>query len=132
MMRLVIRALVFLGSAAIGLIAADMFLDDVEVSASGFILVVVIYAVLQSVIAPFMMRMIAKNATAFLGGAGLLATFVALLVATWFGDALTISGGVVTWIAATVIVWLVTAIATMLLPFILVKTGVQKVRENNN
>lgn len=128
---MLISALVFLGSAAIGLIAADLILDDVEVTASGFIFVVVLYAVIQAVIAPFLMRVAAKNATAFLGGIGLVATFVALLAASYFGDALTISGGATTWISATVIVWLVTAVATLLLPFILVKSGIQKVRENN-
>jgi Mycobacterial 4 TMS phage holin, superfamily IV len=131
MMRMLIRTLVFLGSAAIGLLVAAAVLDDVSVTASGFILVVVLYAVIQSVIAPFLMRVAAKSATAFLGGVGLVATFVALLAASWFGDSLTITGGAVTWISATVIVWLATAIATLLLPMIIVKTGVQRARENN-
>ena len=127
--RLLLRALIFLGSAALGLVIAAQLLDDVEVTTSGFITVVVIYAVIQSVISPFLARFAAKNATAFLGGVGLVATFVALVAATALGDSLTITGGVETWIAATVIVWLVTALATLLLPFALVKAGVESARE---
>ena len=118
MIRLLLRAVVFLASAAIGLIVASLVLDDVTVTTEGFLLVVVIFAVIQSVISPFLARVAAKNATALLGGVGLLATFVALLVVTLWGDAITIDGGVGTWIAATVIVWLATALATMLLPFL--------------
>ena len=40
------------------------------------------------------------------------------------------AGGVGTWIAATVVVWLVTALATLLLPWILVILGVEAAREN--
>ncbi len=130
--RLLVRALIFLGSAALGLAVAAQLLDDVEVTTSGFITVVLIYAVIQSVISPFLARFAAKNASAFLGGVGLVATFVALVAATALGDSLTITGGVETWIAATVIVWLVTALATLLLPFALVKAGVESARERRS
>ncbi len=87
---------------------------------------------IQSVISPFLARFAAKNATAFLGGVGLVATFVALVAATALGDSLTITGGVETWIAATVIVWLVTALATLLLPLALVKAGVESARQRRS
>ncbi|WP_244929915.1 hypothetical protein [Nocardioides sp. W7] len=120
MIRLLLRTIVFLASAAIGLVVASLVLDEVTVTTEGFLLVVVIFAVIQTVISPFLARVAAKNATALLGGVGLLATFVALLVVTVWGDAVTIEGGVATWIAATVIVWLATALATLLLPVLLV------------
>ena len=53
---------------------------------------------------------------------------MALWLTTLIGDALTIDGGVSTWLAATVIVWLATALATLLLPIILVKAGVEAAR----
>jgi hypothetical protein len=129
MLRLLIRTIIFFASSAIGLIVADLVLDDMTVHASGFVLTVVIFAVLQTVISPFIARITAKNATALLGGVGLIATFVALAVAHAVGDSLEISG-VATWIAATVIVWLATALATLLIPVILVKLGVQAARRN--
>lgn len=129
MIRFLVRTAIFLGSAAIGLIAADLILEDVSVSASGFALTVVIYTVVQSVISPFLAKLAASSARALLGGVGLIATFIALFVASRFADSLTISGGAVTWILATLIVWLITALATLLLPIALVKAGVESARE---
>ncbi|CAM3423416.1 hypothetical protein NODU109028_16360 [Nocardioides dubius] len=124
MIRMLIRAAVFFASAALGILVASWVLDDVRIQVSGFLAVVVIYSVIQLVISPFVMKMAARHAAAFLGGSGLVATFLALLVAVAWGDALSISG-VGTWIAATVVVWLTTALATLALPFLLVKAGVQ-------
>jgi uncharacterized membrane protein YvlD (DUF360 family) len=127
MIRLLVGALVFLVSAAVGILVAASLLDGVELQASGFAITVVVYAVIQMVISPFLVSLAARHASAFLGGTGLVATFLALLVATRFGDSLTISG-TGTWIAATVVVWLVTALATLALPFLLVKAGVESAR----
>ncbi|HMU35623.1 MAG TPA: hypothetical protein P5108_01340 [Marmoricola sp.] len=132
MIRFLIQIVVFLASAAIGLLVAATFVDGVTVKAIGFITAVAIYSVIQAVISPFLMKMAARNAAAFLGGIGLLATFVALVATNLLTDGLTISGGVTTWISTTLIVWLVTAIASVTLPFILVKTGVQAARERRN
>lgn len=130
MIRFLVRTAVFLGSAAVGLIAASLLLDDVQVTAGGFVTVVVIYAVVQSVMSPFIAKVAAKNASAFMGGTGLIAAFLGLLAATWFGDALEIQG-TSTWILATLVVWLVTALATLFLPLILVKAGVQRARSQD-
>jgi hypothetical protein len=108
----------------------DVVADDVSVSSSGFVFAVVLFAVIQSVIAPFLARFAARNASAFLGGIGLLSTFVALVATTIIGDSLRIEGGAVTWISATVIVWLATAAATLSLPLLLVKAGVRSARSS--
>lgn len=128
MIRLAIRTLIFLGSAAVGLLAASLILDGVTIRVTGFVAAVVVYAVIQSVISPFLTKLAATSATAFLGGTGLLASLIALIAASWIGDSLTITGGIGTWIAATVIVWVVTAVATLLLPLVLVKSGVEAAR----
>jgi hypothetical protein len=74
----------------------------------------------QSVLAPFIAKMANRYAPAFLGGIGLLSTFVALLLATLIGHGLSISG-VATWVLASLIVWLVTALATFVLPALVLK-----------
>jgi hypothetical protein len=132
MIRFLIQTAVFLASAAIGLLAASVVVNGVEVHVFGFISAVVIYAVIQAIISPFLLKVAAKNATAFLGGTGLVASFIALLIASLVSNGLSITGGVGTWIAATIIVWLVTAIATFTLPFILVKSGVEAARAKKN
>jgi hypothetical protein len=129
MIRLLVRFLVYLVSAAVGLLVADAILDDMTVEVSGLVTVVLIFSVAQAVLGPFMAKVVARNASAFLGGVGLLTTFIALLIATAIGDAITIDG-VATWIAATVLVWLVTALATLLIPLLLVKLGIEAARDN--
>lgn len=131
MVRMLVRGIVFLGSAAIGLLVASLLLDDVKIQLSGFTTVVVVYAVIQMIVSPFVLKMAMRHASAFMGGTGLVATCIALLIASAWGDALEISG-LTTWVAATVVVWLVTAVATLALPPILVKMGLQSARARRN
>ena len=125
MVRLLLRTLVFLGSAALGLLAAAALLDDFTVTASGFVVTVVLFAVAQSVLTPFVMKLSSRYAPAFLGGVGLVSTFVALLLADLLTDGLSISG-VSTWVLATIVVWLVTALATVTLPLVLLRDKRQR------
>jgi Mycobacterial 4 TMS phage holin, superfamily IV len=128
MIRMLVRAVVFLVSAAVGLLVAAAVVDGVSVSAAGLLVTVVVFAVLQSVLAPFLAKVAARNAPALLGGIGLVSTFVALLVASSLTESLTISGGVATWVAATVVVWLATALATLALPVLLAWVGIESRR----
>ncbi|MGF7120023.1 phage holin family protein [Rhodococcus sp. AG1013] len=119
MIRLLIRCAFFLGSAAVGILAAVWLLPEVSVSAAGFVTAVVLFAIAQSVLSPFITKIAAKNAPAFLGGIGLVSTFVALVIASAFGG-LSISGWR-TWVLATLVVWLVTALATLVLPLVFLR-----------
>jgi hypothetical protein len=137
MIRFLVRAVVFIVSAAVGLLVAAGVVDGVSVGASGLMVsvvassltaTVVVFAVIQSVLGPFIAKVTARNAPAFLGGVGLISTFVALLAATAVTESLTITGGAVTWLAATVVVWLATALATLALPILLVWFGIESAR----
>ncbi len=81
MVRLLLNTLVFLGSAAIGLLAADRLVSGVSVSWRGFVVAVVVFALAQAILSPFIAKMASRYASAFLGGIGLVSTFVALLLA---------------------------------------------------
>ena len=118
MVRFLLRLAVFLGSAAIGLFVASLLVSGVSMRLSGFILAVVIFAVVQALMAPLFTKMADLYASALLGGIGLASTLVALILATVLTDGLTIQG-LGSWVAATVVVWLVTALATILLPKLL-------------
>jgi hypothetical protein len=131
MIRFLIRTLVFLASAAIGLWVTSLVVDGVTVQLNGYLITVAIFAVAQSILTPFIAKVVSQNARAFLGGVGLLSTFVALLLASFFGDSLVITGGVLTWVGATVLTWLFTAVATLLLPLALVKAGVKRARNSD-
>jgi len=134
MITFLLRAVVFLASAAVGLIVADIVLPGFSIdwrSPVGFILAIVIFAVLQSVLAPWLARVAQRNAPAFLGGIGIVSTFVALVVTALIpGAGLTIGLPWWTWILAPMIVWVVTAIAAFLLPAVLLKKKVQDRRES--
>lgn len=120
MKRLLVRIAVFLGSSALGLLAADFLVPGVSVPLWGFVTAVVIFTVAQAVLAPFFLKMATRYASAFLGGIGLVSTFVALLLASLLSNGLSIRG-VGSWIAATVVVWLVTAVATAVLPMLVLR-----------
>ncbi|GED09282.1 phage holin family protein [Cellulosimicrobium cellulans] len=95
--------------AAVGLLVASSLFDGVTVHASGFVVAVLIFAVAQAILAPFVFNVARKYASAILGGIGLVSTFLALWVATLIGDGLEISGAS-TWIGVTVVVWLIGAL----------------------
>lgn len=128
MVMFLLRAAIFLVSAAVGLIVADIVLEGFAIQWSnplGFFLAIVIFAVLQSVLAPWLARVAQRNAPAFLGGIGIVSTFIALLVVVLIpGAGVVIGAPWWTWIAAPALVWIVTALATWLLPAIFIKKKV--------
>lgn len=129
MLRVLIRAAIFLASAAVGLYVATLMVPEMSIGWRSFIVVVVVFAVLQSVLAPFITKVAVKNASALVGAAGLLSTVVALLITSVLLDGLTIRGGVGPWIYASVVVWIVTMVAALLLPLVAVKRGARASEE---
>lgn len=125
MMRFLTRVVIFIGSAALGLFVTSLILgDDFRVGLNGYIYAVLIFALAQSILTPFIFKMARKYASAFLGGVGLVSTFVALALANWLTDGLTITG-ISAWVVGTLLVWLITALATWLLPLWLLKEKVR-------
>lgn len=132
MIRFLIRALIFVLSSAVGLIVASLILPGRFVlhwgDWWGIVLAVVIFAVLQSILAPWIFKLAKRNAPALLGGIGLVSTFVALLIAVIVPAAGIGIDGPVAWIIGTLIVWLVTALATWILPGLFLKKKVDQAR----
>lgn len=131
MITFFIRAAIFVVSAALGLIAADLILPGFHIDWSdwwGFVLAVVVFAVIQSVLAPWVFKMTRRHAPALLGGIGIISTFVAIVIVVLIPRAgLTISEPMA-WFLAPVIVWIVTALATWLLPPLFIKKKVAERR----
>lgn len=118
--RFLLRVAIFLSSSAVGLLVAAWLVPGVSVSVSGFITAVVIFTVAQAILSPFFLKMASRYASAFLGGIGLVSTLAALILASVLTNGLSIRG-IGSWIAATVVVWLVTALATLVLPMLFLK-----------
>jgi len=127
MIRFLIRTAVFFASALIGLFVADMILPDLSVAGESYLMVAIIFALIQALISPLMFKTVHRNASAFTGGVGLISTLVALIATAILTSGLTITG-LTTWILAALIVWLAGAIAAFLLPLIFVKRTVQERR----
>lgn len=113
---------------AVGLLVAAWILPDLTVSGAAFVIAVVIFTVVEAIADPFITKIALSHAPALRGSVALLATFVGLVITAWLSDGLDISGAS-TWLFATLIVWLASLVAGLLLPLILVKKAV---RERNS
>lgn len=134
MITFLIRAFIFLASAALGLLVADLLLPGFRIDWSnwrGFVLAIVIFATLQSVLSPWIATVARRNAPALLGGIGIFSTLIALVIVVLIpGAGLTIGQPfLLTWVLAPVIVWLVTALATLFLPMLLLKKRLDERRD---
>jgi len=126
------RALMYVVSAGLGLIAADLLLDGFQIQWDkwwGFVVCIVIFAVLQSVLAPWVSRIADRYAPVLMGGIGIFSTLIALVIVVL----LPIGGlrivDVTGWLLGAVIVWLVTAVGSVLLPLIFLRKKVEKSRD---
>jgi putative membrane protein len=85
-------------------IAAALF-DKVEINAVTFIVAVVIFTLAAVLLKPLIERAAGEYASGVTWVAGLVTTFLALLVTDTLSDGLQIDGAG-TWVMATVVVWL--------------------------
>ena len=129
MIRFLLRTVIFLGSAALGLWITSLILDDFVIHANGFFAAVLIFAILQSILSPFLFKSTAKNAGALTGAVGLISTFIALVVANLVSDGLSITG-TSTWFLGTILVWIITMLGALLLPLVLLKKGAEERKAN--
>lgn len=122
--------LVLLGNA-LGLIVAALFLPDFHLSAVGFIWSVVFFTAAQVILAPFIFKMAVDYMPAFRGGVALVTILVVLVLTTLFTGGLTITG-VVAWVLASLIIWLTTILAGILLPLFIFKKTLGKVKDSRS
>ena len=127
MIRFLIRTGIFFLSALVGIIVANLVLDDMTVNVTSYISVAIIFALIQAILSPLIFKGVVRGATAFTGGVGIIATLVALIITDVISDGMSISG-LTTWILAALIVWLAGALAAFLLPLVLLKKVVDNTR----
>lgn len=123
MRRMLILTAIFFGSAIVGLLVASWLVSDMRVGIGGFVVAVVAFTLAQSLLTPLITRLAAKFSPPLVGGVGLISTGLALWLSSLFDGGIhfvTAAG----WIAATLVVWLVTALGGWLLPLWLLKKKV--------
>jgi hypothetical protein len=122
MRQIVQWAIVFVASWGIGLLVAAWIVPGVLLSVPGFIVGVLAFTAMQAILSSTILKLSREYASLLLGATGLALTILALILASITTHGLTIDS-MQSWLATTVVVWLVTTIGAITLPELLIRTG---------
>lgn len=103
-MALLIRIGIRLAASAVGLAVAAIVLSRMSITVTGFLLVVLIFTAISTIVEPFIRNLAERYARPTSALVGLGVTWLALLLTDLISDSLSIEGPL-TWIVATLIVW---------------------------
>ncbi|KJQ53168.1 hypothetical protein [Microbacterium sp. SA39] len=127
MITLLFRGLMYVVSAGLGLIVADALLDGFRIQWDrwwGFVICIVVFAIVQSMLAVLTGKLAHRHAPVLTGGMGIISTLVALVIVVLLPIGglriVDLSG----WLLGALIVWLITALGSVLLPRIFLKRRV--------
>ncbi len=95
-----------LGANAIALILAALIFDGFKLNVSGFVVALVVFALLTALLPWLILKFLVRHAGSLIALSGLIATFLALLITSVFFSGLDIDG-VTTWVFATLFIWIV-------------------------
>lgn len=135
--RLAASAAVNLMANALAILVAAVLLPDMALGIGGFVIAVVLFTVVAVVVEPLVRQIAIKNAPAILGSSALIATLISLILTSWISsrlldgdDGLRIRG-LLTWVLATVIVWLIALIGRLTLPLVIFKKILRQRSDRN-
>ena len=120
MPRLLAQMSLSLLANALALVVASILLAGFTINGLAFVVAVCIFTASTVILEPLIAKIARQSAPYLLGGIALVTTFVGLLVTTLVTDGLSITG-IATWIIATLIIWLATIVASLVLPHFLFK-----------
>lgn len=127
MLRLVASATVALIADALGLLVAAIFVDGIRIDVLGFVVAVIVFAVVDLLVQPLFRQLAFKQAPALIGSSALVATIVSFVVTATFTDGLSVSGSTA-WFLGPLVVWAVAMLAQFLLPFVIFKRTLARAR----
>lgn len=114
MIRFLLRTAINLVDALLALLLAAWLIDGFHLSAGGLLTAVAVFTVAQAILSPFVFNMARQYASAVLGGIGIVSTLLALWIASLFPGGIRIEG-MVAWLVAPLLVWIVTALGGWIL-----------------
>ena len=120
MKRFLAQTALLLLANAVALLVAAMFLPGFSINARGFVVAVCIFTASTVILEPLISKFARQSAPYLLGGIALVTTFVGLLVTTLVTSGLSITS-IGTWVVATLIIWIATVVASLVLPRFLFK-----------
>lgn len=95
-----------LGANAIALILCWLLFPGFHLNWNGFIVALIIFAILSSILTWFIFKFLFRNAGSIVALTGLLSTFFALLITDLLSTGLDIDG-FWTWVWSTLLIWIV-------------------------
>ncbi len=120
MIRLLFSTAAYLVANAIGLFIATLLLDGFRIDALSFVVAVALFSGIQAVLSPLITKITFKNFPQLMGGIALVTIFIVLRITAWIMPGMEI-GGISNWLAATLLIWLGSLIASILLPIYVFK-----------
>lgn len=131
MLLLLARLVLSLLANAVGLLAAAYFLDGFSIDTLSFVSVVVILSLVITILSPLITKIAFTSAPYLMGGIALISTLVGLIITNILSDGLTITG-LSTWILASLIIWVFSIIASVILPLFIFKKTLKARKEAKN
>ena len=125
MVRALLWGVIHLLSNTIGLLIAWAVLSGFHIDASAFIIAVLIFTVVETLAEPLLRQMAFNSARALQGSVALITTLIGLIVTDVLSKGLTIDG-LSTWVFATLIVWITTLVAELVLPLFVLRRALDE------
>ncbi len=129
MIRFLWSTIAYLVANAVGLLIAVVLLPGFTIDALAFVLAVAVFSLVQSVLGPLITKISFKSFPQLMGGIALVTIFVGLFVTDIIMDGMAI-GGIANWLAATLLVWIGSLVASILLPIYVFKQLSEKAGNN--
>lgn len=127
MVRFLISTAAYLVANAVGLVIAVVLLPGFVIDPLSFVVAVAIFSVVQTVLGPLITKISIKSFPQLMGGVALVTIFVGLSVTELVMDGMQI-GGISNRLAATLLVWIGSLVASILLPIYVFKQLAPKAR----
>jgi len=129
LVRFLLSTVAYLAANAIGLLIAVVLLPGFVINPLSFVVAVAIFSLVQTVLGPLITKISFKSFPQLMGGIALVTIFVGLFVTEILMDGMEI-GVISNWLAATLLVWLGSLIASILLPLYVFKQLADRAGDN--
>lgn len=129
MIRFLISTAAYLIANAVGLLVAVLLLPGFNIDFVAFVVAVLIFSLVQTISGPLVTKLSMKHMPQLLGGIALITIFLGLLITAAIMPAMEI-GGISNLLAATLLVWLGSLFASILLPIYVFKQLSEKAKDN--
>jgi uncharacterized membrane protein YvlD (DUF360 family) len=113
--KFLLSALAYVIANAVGLLLALVILPGFSISALSFVIAVLVFSAVEALATSLISRFGPQKVPQLEGGIALITAALGLLVTDFFMAGMQL-GGVSNWLAATLLVWLGSLVAAILLP----------------